>query len=271
MKTEGLLLTNPICFLPSYEQRRSQGGQFSPFVHCPPAEPSCSSWCVLSPLHTAMVKLMVKVTIPKRNPLRAVWNRKRWRRRSHCIFGSSTPFYQLLWAWQEQHVPKAVNAAFYKCTVVKWGVKTEILGLVPKLSCWTKIAWLYKKKKKIKNTTKKPQSGVRHNKVQNFLMTQKGLQQNILEKVGTAWPHTESWQRPHTLTVPDILPQSLCGTCPITPAQLLVWNSVGILLSRALDIKYSAQGLLSSHFQSNNISYQIHLFYPTKSCCIYFP
>lgn len=148
MKTEGLLLTNPICFLPSYEQRRSQGGQFSPFVHCPPAEPSCSSWCVLSPLHTAMVKLMVKVTIPKRNPLRAVWNRKRWRRRSHCIFGSSTPFYQLLWAWQEQHVPKAVNAAFYKCTVVKWGVKTEILGLVPKLSCWTKIAWLYKKKKK---------------------------------------------------------------------------------------------------------------------------
>lgn len=53
MKTEVLLLTNPICFLPNYE-KRSQGGQLSHFVHCPTVEPSCSNWCVLSPVHTAM-------------------------------------------------------------------------------------------------------------------------------------------------------------------------------------------------------------------------
>lgn len=129
--------------------------------------------CHLPPLHTPWKWLMAKWQCPTEKPLRAVWNR-RWR--SHCIFGGSTPLYQLLWAWQEQRVPKAatVSAALCMCTMVKRGLKTEILGPVSKLSCWTKIAQLYKRKKNLKTTTKKCQSGARCNKVQHFLMTQKG-------------------------------------------------------------------------------------------------
>lgn len=60
--------------------------------------------CHLPPSTLPWTWLMVKVTKsdPKGKLLRGEWNRRSCRRRSHCIFGSSTPLDLLLWAWQEQ-------------------------------------------------------------------------------------------------------------------------------------------------------------------------
>lgn len=134
MKTEVLLLTNPRCFFPSYEKRRSQGGQLCCFT----VEPSCSSPVCAVTFH------------PSTLHGNGWWQSDNTQQKSHselCGTGGDGG----LTAGAE--VPKTATVIAALCP--QQGLKTEILGPVSKISCWTKIAQLYKSKKNLKTTTKK--------------------------------------------------------------------------------------------------------------------